>query len=426
VVKTIVIADDNTGANASTILLNKLNFTTLSLIDYRNTVPLEEFDAVAISTDSRSIEPKQAYERIQEVLKSLSHIEPLIYNKRIDSTLRGNLGVELDAFMDYLPGKKAAVVPSFPNSKRTCMNGKVYVDGNELKDTDVAKDPKMPIFTSEAKELFQKQTQRKITNIFLDDIRGNDLLCQLITKTYQAYDIIIFDAETNEDIKTICIVLAKCQHDVICVDPGPLTYYYTRTLINKINSLDQKFIYLVGSVVDTTYEQLNQIKHDKDFEYIYIDPVKLIDTVCEKELIDEITHLVMECSKKFICITTTDIENRKVLNLKQIGEVQNCCAEDVSNRINSHLAAIVVNIIDQYPWIAGVFCSGGDTALGFLTSTDAKGINLVQEVMPLSVFGKIVGGSCNGMPIITKGGMIGDKNAYIKIKEFFEEANLHE
>ena len=194
----------------------------------------------------------------------------------------------------------------------------------------------------------------------------------------------------------------------------------------KIHDLQHKFIYLVGSVVDTTYQQLREIKQDDEFEYIYIDPKELVVDSNKQGLVDDITNLVIASTKKFVCITTTDIENRQVLNLKQIGVEQGCCAEDVSNRINNHLAKILTSIIERYPWISGIFCSGGDTALGFMSSVDAKGINLLEEVMPLSVFGKIVGGKCNGMPIITKGGMIGDKDAYIKIKEFFEEANLHE
>ena len=57
-VKTLIIADDSTGANASAILLKQLNFQTISLIDYQNARILDHYDAIAISTDSRAVSGK--------------------------------------------------------------------------------------------------------------------------------------------------------------------------------------------------------------------------------------------------------------------------------------------------------------------------------------------------------------------------------
>ncbi|MFA7076383.1 MAG: nucleotide-binding domain containing protein, partial [Candidatus Izemoplasmatales bacterium] len=57
----------------------------------------------------------------------------------------------------------------------------------------------------------------------------------------------------------------------------------------------------------------------------------------------------------------------------------------------------------------------------FLLNNDAKGIELIDEVMPLCVCGKVVEGRFNGLPIITKGGMIGSEDAYLLIGEYFEE-----
>ncbi len=419
--KTIIIADDNTGANASAILLNKLNFKALSLIEPIKDMNIDAFDTLAISTDSRAVEAHEAYERVFKVLSSFHGIQPFVYNKRIDSTLRGNLGSELKAFIDFFPNKKIAIVPSFPDSKRTCVAGKVLVDGKMLEDTDVAKDPKMPIHSSIVKELILKQCSEDIDNIYLNEIRENEQLENLIINKYQDNKILIFDAKTNQDIEKISYALVKSGIEIICCDPGPLTYYYSKIIIANNNEIERKFVYLIGSVVDTTFDQLKYIKNDEDFDLITVSPNLLID---ENKAVDEVNRVKNRASlstKKFICITTTDIMNREVLNLKQIAEIQNCDSEDISNRINKRLAEILSGLLETDFSISGVFCSGGDTSLGFLKRVNAKGIKLINEVMPLSVFGKIVGGPFDGLPIITKGGMIGGVNAYHTIKHFFEE-----
>lgn len=94
---TLIIADDTTGANASGILLNTLGLTVLNAIQNKGDTLC---DVLTVGTESRAISPSLAYKKVFEQL--VAYNEPfMIYNKRIDSTLRGNIGIELQAFFDY-------------------------------------------------------------------------------------------------------------------------------------------------------------------------------------------------------------------------------------------------------------------------------------------------------------------------------------
>jgi uncharacterized protein YgbK (DUF1537 family) len=128
-------------------------------------------------------------------------------------------------------------------------------------------------------------------------------------------------------------------------------------------------------------------------------------------------------SKYFILLTTTDPSNRVVLDLFSLAKRDKCSVDDMSKRINDHLADLLHQILQYQPTIQGVFSSGGDTTLSFLTMSGASGIELQKEVIPLCVFGNIAGGTYDGLQIITKGGMIGAADTYVKIKTFFEEVN---
>jgi uncharacterized protein YgbK (DUF1537 family) len=417
--KTLFICDDSTGANASAILLNKLRFKTLSAINQCDLPDYEGYDSLAISTDSRAVDAGIAKERVLEVLKQFSNKEIAVLNKRVDSTLRGNLGAELNAFKEVFLNRKIAIVPAFPKSGRTCKNGKVYVNGTALENTDVAKDPKMPITTSDALTLFKKQFNGSLINIFKDDYQDKDKLIEKVKELYQSYDGIIFDAETNEDIALISRVLVLLNCDVITVDPGVFTFYYTREKIkNRVR--EEKYLYLVGSVVDTTFNQLKYVRGKNRIKVIPLNPLDLLEEKSLDIISKDVTEKIINSTHNHIAISTFDIDNRKVLDLFKIAKEKNMEVDDVSKIINLSLAKIAKYVLEN-AHIKGIFSSGGDTTLSFLMNNDAKGIELVDEVMPLCVFGKVVEGKFDGLPIITKGGMIGNEDAYLLISEYFEE-----
>jgi uncharacterized protein YgbK (DUF1537 family) len=419
-ISTLIIADDSTGANASAILLNQAGYQSLSIIDYQDICSMEGYDVVAISTDSRAVSKNLAYQRVYDVCNKFKNQKVLVINKRVDSTLRGNLGAELNAFKDVFPRKKIAIVPAFPNSKRYCLDGKIYVGNTLLEFTDVAKDPKMPIFTSEAVTLFKKQFLGSIAHVSLDDIHNGELYSKIIS-LYDNYDAILFDAKTNEDIMLISKEIAKLKIDLITVDPGPFTYYYTNELQKNVKHKEHRYYYLIGSVTDTTFEQLKYAKNDSKFDFYFIDPELLLNDDASESAILKTLSSVKKSKKRFIMISTTDPEDRKILNLNEIAKLSSSNVDDISKKINNKLALLLSLVLDQDRHVKGVFTTGGDVTLSFLKENHAKAISLKKEVFPLCVYGKVVEGKYDGLNIITKGGMIGSEDAYIKIKNYIEE-----
>lgn len=138
--KIAIIADDLTGANATAALLSTKGFTTMTCLD-NDAKEAERFDVVSFSTDSRSVSSAEAYRRVAECVARINPEQTLI-SKRIDSTLRGNLGAEVDAVIDSFPHLMAIVVPVYPSSGRICVGGSLLVDGIPLQNTAMRNDPK--------------------------------------------------------------------------------------------------------------------------------------------------------------------------------------------------------------------------------------------------------------------------------------------
>ena len=87
-------------------------------------------DARAWSTETRDLPEGQGEairERTRAATVRLARLRPEIFYKKIDSTLRGHLRLELDAMRGELPHRLALVCPGFPANGRTVRHGRLCV-----------------------------------------------------------------------------------------------------------------------------------------------------------------------------------------------------------------------------------------------------------------------------------------------------------
>lgn len=402
-----IIADDTTGANASAILNKPLGYDCISV---RTKVKEIKHDALySFSTSSRGITKQEAYEVVKDTLINLKD-KSAIYNKRVDSTLRGNLGSELDAFLDYFPNKTAVVVASFPSSGRTCVNNTLFVNGELLETTDVAKDPKCPVTTSIVTELFKKQTDKSITNIDLSVVRSEDFKDILLEK-YNENRILVIDALENEDIDKIAKTCVELDLDIITVDPGPFTYYYTRNW--KLKE-EYSFYCLIGSVTPLSLEQMKYAK--KNGAYVYELDCKEILSENYPIYIDKCYKELTAINNNFIILTTSHLNKEYKIDLSKFSA--NCqSVEEVSNLINDRIAKLFIKFLKNREADC-VYTSGGDTTVEFLKQVDSYALRMNNEILPLTVESTILGGDFEGLKIVSKGGLIGDKKSLMYIYNF--------
>jgi len=88
--------------------------------------------AVAFSTDSRYLAPTAAAAQVRTLLAALGTPQPAQWYKKIDSTLRGNIGAELDAMLAALSPQNAlpcaVICPAFPAQGRGLLDGCLVYD----------------------------------------------------------------------------------------------------------------------------------------------------------------------------------------------------------------------------------------------------------------------------------------------------------
>lgn len=423
--KIAIIADDLTGANATGCLLTKQGFSAITFLnlDTFNENADQSVDVVSINTASRGMTERQAYEIVQKVLNKLPNEEGMLYSKRIDSTLRGNVGIEIKSMLDYLSNHVAIVVPSFPASGRKCIEGYLYINQILLENTDAAKDPKRPVIHSNVETIIHEQYHGSIASIYLDEVlKGDDYIKYHILKaSTEGYRVIVIDAATDEDILNIAKAVKDCAIPVISVDPGPFTAALSKEILRQPGSKSRKKILLsIGSVSELTRKQIKNLKIKYKSLFYYVDAKNLLNTELLYEECMKATQFFERgiADYDILGITANHIEE-DILNLKMEADKLGITEEEVSNLIADGLAKITLKVLeDNTNYIRGLYTSGGDITIAVCKELKASGIVIMDEVLPLAVYGTIFKGEYHGYPIITKGGLVGDDNALICCVEY--------
>ncbi len=408
-VKYVIVADDLTGSNATCSLLKKVGLRAASIFQLPKK-RVEEMDVISYSTDSRGITKEEAYERVKRAVNVLKGDEVLLYNKRIDSTLRGNIGAEMDAMLEQLEEDRiAVVVPAYPDSGRIVVNKIMLVNGTLLENSDAGRDPKTPIHTSCVEELIKKQTKYTSHYFNLETIAKEEKsLLREIQEQGKKNRILIFDAVTNEDIIKIARVVSQSDFKIITVDPGPFTMYYAKELQKK-NHLDKKILMVIGSATETTKKQIEYILQQED---IFLEKMNPKNFFLEKERKQEIQRVVSMMKKgiesyDLFLLTTSPIGNDEKLNLQEIANEMKMTIEEISKIISNTLTEAAALVLEETQKFEGIYSSGGDITVALLEKLETIGVEIKEEVIPLTAYGRFIEGKFPNMKLVSKGGMVG-------------------
>lgn len=416
----VVVADDLTGANATGVLLQKNNYyayTAMNLerLELQNET---ECDCIIYPTDSRSISASLAYNRVYNVTNLLKREHVLVYAKRIDSTLRGNLGPETDAMLDALGEDYIAVAaPCFPQSGRVICGGYMLVNGVALHQTEAAIDPKNPVHTSCVQELFKEQSKYPAASFYLNDyMQGKEQLAEkIIHLKKQGVRTMIFDCITQEDLDFIGDAVLASGINFIAVDPGPFTATMARKRMTpREYKKDSKILAVVGSVNPVAKNQMEELLLSQNVMNVFVRTIELAESETRRgaEINRVVSEVLDQCEAETILSIVGDgiyPENR--IDFEYFMQRDHRSKTQICDEINTSFAKMAQHILQGCPDIKGIYTSGGDITVAVSKQFEAAGIRLLGEIVPLAAYGEFLGGVCNGMKVVTKGGMAGDPNA---------------
>lgn len=412
-----VIADDLTGGNATGVRLVKQGFKAATVVHSASVPSGDDYDVLILDTDSRYMKKEVAQGRINRAMTELTEWGATLFSKRIDSTIRGNIGIEIDQMLEHLDDNAVSVViPSFPESGRIVIGGYLLVDGIPAQETFVSKDPVTPITQSYVPAILAEQTKHPVGFIGLADVlNGGDAFLEVFkTNIKEGNRVIVVDAVTNEQIEDVAEVLAlQKEVTIVPADPGPFTAAYSRAVTKQ--KIDQtRILVSVGSATTLTGQQLEYLTEKTNANPVYVNPELLASytDTWEKE-VERATKAALEAGKEeLILIVTTHRPGQKLVNLKAKALQENTSEEALAKRITDGLAKISRLVLSSEDLtFSGCFTSGGDVSASLCAIGQANGIALNDEVLPLAAYGTFVGGYFDKLPVVTKGGLVGDKTS---------------
>ncbi len=157
---------------------------------------------VAVDTDSRAAAPDEARRRVAAAARALGpRLRGRLF-KKVDSTLRGHVGPELDALLTAAGRRRALLAPAFPAQARAVVAGRLLVGGVPVHDTAIGKDPAFPRPTSAVADLVAAGLAGAVTRLDLETVRrGGAAVRQALAGA--AGRLVAADAETDDDLDAL-------------------------------------------------------------------------------------------------------------------------------------------------------------------------------------------------------------------------------
>jgi uncharacterized protein YgbK (DUF1537 family) len=379
----LVIGDDLTGSNATGALFARFGMHTMTV---QGGAAMPDIEAVVVNLGNRHVPPDEARAAVKATIAAAGDVRLVV--KRVDTTLRGNVGAETDAAIEVL-GVRALVVPAFPDAGRVTVGGLHLVDGVPLAATAAAKDALNPVRSSRVATILREGTARSISEIPLDVVeRGVE---HVVHALRTGAELVVCDATRNAHLRIIAEAAAQVSENWLSVDSGPFGVRLAAALGIAPGDHPRPPVFaVIGSITAITADQVLETEQTLGARYVEVTGTELPETVA-----DRVAELLTA--------------GHQVVGVRTKAEMLD---RELAARLPGVLAETTRLVLTRHR-IGGLYATGGDIATAITAALDTDGFVIDDEVVPLAVVGRLAGGPFNGLPFATKGGLIGDATAAV-------------
>jgi uncharacterized protein YgbK (DUF1537 family) len=422
--KIAVIADDLTGANDTGVQFAKQGLATVVLLDARQFSNGAASDVVVIDTDSRALPAAEAYKRAAEAARLLKSGGFAAIYKKIDSTLRGNLGAELDAILDECGLKLAVVAPAFPKNGRITVGGLHLLHGVPLEASEIARDPRMPVKESYLSALLAAQTKRKVGHIGLKTmLAGEDAIAaELARLAGDGVEIVTCDAWQDDQLENLAAAIVASGLAALWAGSAGLAEYLPAALgLSGGARRAGPVIVIAGSVSNVTRSQVAKLSERPDVAHIMVTPAALLTAGRRKAEIERCCAAAAAAVREGKSAVLASGYSDDVVNAtRQEAKALGLDNQQTGEMIAAGLGEMGARLAGEMS-LGGLVLTGGDIAVAVCAALGATGIRVVREVATGVPLGELQGGRRAGLKVVTKAGAFGSDEVLIKALEALQQ-----
>ncbi|HEY7141750.1 MAG TPA: four-carbon acid sugar kinase family protein [Methylomirabilota bacterium] len=328
---------------------------------------------LVIDTESREQPAEDARARARWAGNALKAGSPRILYKKLDSTLRGRIGAEVDGMLDGAGLGLALLAPAFPAQRRTVVDGCVRVEDRPVDETPIARDPAFPRTGASVLGALIADGIRPVAALPLFTVRrGHAAVTARLERFAGAGGrAVVADAETGADLSTV-VEAARDRPVLLAGSAGLATALAARESSPDASirrTLPRRpLVVVAGSPHPATRLQLSRLGRRES-----------LDVLAPPD--DE-------------GIGSTARRRAMVARL----------AEAARDRI-------------EHARFGSLLLTGGETAITVLRALGASGLRLAGEIEPGIALATLVGGPFDGLVAMTKAGGFGDADALVRVWE---------
>jgi uncharacterized protein YgbK (DUF1537 family) len=374
----VIIADDLTGAGDSAAhLASRADVVMLFQADH----DWPEATVVALDTDSRHAAPTEAAERVAAAVRRAASLGAAIF-KKIDSTLRGNVAVEIRAAADALAESGAmplvVMAPAFPSVGRTTVRGVVHVNNQPLTEA---------VHEGNVVELLATQGFR--TELVGRPTSADEVTARLKRATERGMDAVVVDAESDEDLRLIVIGSLATDRPILLVGSGGLARPFDEVLEDTSGRApaalpDGPILFVVGSYCPQARSQRQALVEVGVAEAIWSEGISS----------GELSRTIRAGLGQGAVVLSPDV-NAPV-------------DRDRTALVADGLAAAAAAALDD---VATLVATGGETARAILNRQGVDHLRIIGELEPGVVLAHLDG---RNLSVVTKAGAFGDVGVLVR------------
>lgn len=421
----LVVADDFTGANDAGSGLAIAGARVNVLFGGDAQADGQSADVWVINTDSRAASALQAAGRTKAAVERWADIarDGWVF-KKIDSTLRGNPGAEIEAAHLASGAAVSLVVPAVPKLGRATRQGDCFIHGVLLTDTEYASDPKTPVHHASVQARLQEQSSLACGLIALQDVRQPDLLAVLNAAIAQGNPLVVIDAETDEDLQRIMQAASQLERRPLLAGAAGLSDALCRHLagdgdVPAVTGSGNAgpVLAVVGSMSEITQQQLNALQKHFTVQLIDIDIETIFTGRADRDALRQTAIEAMQAGQHCVIRTCQQASQRQAI--AELCVRYGLSRQQLGEQICAFLAALTREVLDDViP--AGLYLSGGDVAIAVAQGLGAEGFQIHGQVAGCVPYGHLLKVK-NDLLVLTKAGGFGDNTTLVEVFRFIEE-----
>jgi len=424
----IVIADDltggmDTGAGFAAHGIPTLMISDPLMLDDPAAIP-EDIRALSVNTASRALGPQESYGRVAQWAQRLARFPIRRVYKKIDSTLRGRIGEEIDAVMDVLGIPLALIAPAFPEQGRCTVGGIHCMDGQPIGATEIRHDPVMPVSESRVPALLEAQSRRSAALIdLITVVSGMHALRDAISRQMATgAQLMVFDAVRREHLRTIAKVALDRGRDALAVGSaglareiaGEIGPHAPRRLSSIRKGLPGGPVLVIcGSRSRRSIQQIARLCGVAGSHRVLLRPGLSTGEISFST--GELTRAAEAVGRSLhsgSAVLTVDIDEPDRARPHSL----------LPGRIVAALAAVGRMVMDSRNLPpGGLVLTGGDTACAVLQKLEIGVLELAGEIAPGLPLAFSRSPAFPGLPVITKAGAFGGPEALVRCVRYLEK-----